>query len=644
MMAIKSGKNMKTQDAFATTTCPNTLASRLRTVCAARLLPLLLLFTLPAVVQAQFTYTTNDGTITITGYTGSGGAVTIPDTITGLPVTSIASYAFDYCYSLTIVTIGTNVTSIGIAPFYSCASLSAIMVDTLNMFYSSVDGVLFDKSTNTLIQYPGGKTGGYTVPNSVTSIGVVAFASSTNLTSVTIPNSVTNIGSYAFSPCTSLSAITVDTLNSFYSSVDGVLFNKSTNTLIQCPGGKTGGYTVPNSVTSIESYAFYSCRNLASVTIPDSVTSIGSYAFYSCTNLTSITIPNSVTSVGPNVFKNCTSLTNATIGNSVTNIGSDAFYSCTKLTSITIPDSVTSIGSNAFYSCTSLTNATIGNSVTSIGSYAFYSCRTLASVTIPNGVTGMGSYTFYSCTSLTNATIGNSVTSIGSYAFYSCTSLTNITIGNSVTNIGSYAFSRCTSLTSVTIPNSVTSIGSDAFYFCTKLTSVTIPNSVTNIGGEAFYLCGSLTSVTIGNHVTSIGSFAFSECGGLPRVYFQGNAPSIGSYVFDGDFNATVYYLPGTTGWENFALLTGLPTVLWNPQVQTDDASFGVRTNRFGFNIAGSSNLVIVVEACTNLATPVWSPIGTNTLNTFIGTNGTSYFSDPDWTNYPGRYYRIRSP
>jgi hypothetical protein len=124
----------------------------------------------------------------------------------------------------------------------------------------------------------------------------------------------------------------------------------------------------------------------------------------------------------------------------------------------------------------------------------------------------------------------------------------------------------------------------------------------------------------------------------LSGVYFQGNAPSIGWYSFY-YCPATVYYLPRTTGWDNF----GVPTVLWNPQAQSD-ASFGVRANQFGFNIIGSSNLVIVVEACTNLANPDWSPVQTNTLNTFVGTNGLSYFSDPAWTNYPGRFYRFRSP
>jgi len=244
-----------------------------------------------------------------------------------------------------------------------------------------------------------------------------------------------------------------------------------------------------------------------------------------------------------------------------------------------------------------------------------------------------------------DTTNGWPVTSIGYEAFNACYSLTNAIIGNSVTSIGNYAFEICTSLTNVIIGNSVTSIGNYAFYDCTSLTSVTIPNSVTSIGTNAFYFCGSLTSVTIGNSVTNIGDLAFNSCAKLTGVYFQGPPPSLGSSVFYvyGGSKATVYYLPGTTGWANFAQLTGLPVVLWNPRAQSD-ASFGVLTNRFGFNIIGSSNLVIVVEACTNFTNPVWQPVQTNTLNIFIGTNGTSYFSDPQWTNYLGRFYRLRSP
>jgi hypothetical protein len=85
--------------------------------------------------------------------------------------------------------------------------------------------------------------------------------------------------------------------------------------------------------------------------------------------------------------------------------------------------------------------------------------------------------------------------------------------------------------------------------------------------------------------------------------------------------------------------VTGLPTTLWTPQVQTSGPSFGVRTNQFGFTITWASGMTVVVEACTNLANPIWSPVGTNSL-----TSGSSYFSDPQWTNYPIRFYRLRSP
>ena len=177
---------------------------------------------------------------------------------------------------------------------------------------------------------------------------------------------------------------------------------------------------------------------------------------------------------------------------------------------------------------------------------------------------------------------------------------------------------------------------------------MTIPNSVTSIRTNAFSGCSSLTSVTIPNRVTSIGDGAFYGCGNLTSVYFQGNAPSLGADVFVdyyvmavGGFldPATIYYLPGTTGWAAFSTNTGLRVVLWNLQVQISGARFGVRTNRFGFTITGPANIPIVVEASTNLADPTWTPLATTTL-----TSGSAYFSDPQWTNYTRRFYRLRSP
>ena len=103
---------------------------------------------------------------------------------------------------------------------------------------------------------------------------------------------------------------------------------------------------------------------------------------------------------------------------------------------------------------------------------------------------------------------------------------------------------------------------------------------------------------------------------------------------------ATVYYLPGTSGWD--ATFDGRPTALWalpNPVILNFGPSFGVGTSGFGFNISWATDLPVVVEACTNLTNPNWSPLATNIL-----TGGSSYFSDPQWTNQPNRFYRIRSP
>ncbi|HWX22695.1 MAG TPA: leucine-rich repeat domain-containing protein [Candidatus Binatia bacterium] len=210
------------------------------------------------------------------------------------------------------------------------------------------------------------------------------------------------------------------------------------------------------------------------------------------------------------------------------------------------------------------------------------------------------------------------------------------TNGLPVTSIGVEGLRNCTNLINVTIPNSVTNVGDGAFLSCTNLTNVTIGTSVASIGGHAFAGCG-LAGVTIPNSVTIMWPYAFAACTNLTAVYFQGNAPSVGPFVFSGDNSATAYYLPGTTGWTSF--LDGRPTVLWNPQVQSNGPGFGVGTNGFGFIISGTSNLVVVVEASTNLSNSIWSPLQTNTL---IG--GSYYFSDPAWTNYSSRFYRLRWP
>ena len=385
---------------------------------------LFLLLALPAGAQAQFAYYTNNDTIIITGYTGPGGAVTVPEFIDGLPVVQIVFDSFTGNTNLTTVTIPKSVGRSLWGVFDGCPNLTGIAVDPLNPSLSSLEGVLFNKDLTELIQYPGGKAGSYAIPDSVTNIGHYAFAGCVNLTELNIGTNLTSIIWDALLACPRLSAFTVDALNPSFSSVEGVLFNKSQSVILRCPQVRAGSYEIPNGVTGI---------------------------------------------------------------------GWGAFLNCTGLTNIFIPDSV-------------------------------------------------------------------------------------------VGGISAYAFQRL----------HWSEAGHDS------------------------------------QRRQSILSFAFAACTNLAGVYFRGNAPEFGNDgydVFMGSPATTLYYLPGTIGWP--PMVGDQPTALWLPEVQTHDGSFGVRTNGFGFNITWATGMVVVVEACTNLSNPIWSPLQTNAF-----TGDTSYFSDPGWTNY----------
>lgn len=244
-----------------------------------------------------------------------------------------------------------------------------------------------------------------------------------------------------------------------------------------------------------------------------------------------------------------------------------------------------------------------------------------------SGYTGPGG-----AVTIPDTIIGLPVTTIGGSAFYHKYSITSVTIPDSIISIEAEAFERCFSLTSLTIPGSVTTIGGGAFNVCTGLTNVTILKGVTSIGYGAFNDCRGLTSVTIPGSVNSIGDSAFSFCDHLKGVFFVGNAPDVASnwFLFSTGF---ICYLPGTTGWG--ATFGGTPTRLWNPLME----SSGVGPAGFGFNITGTADIPIVVEAATSLANAAWVPLQSLNL-----TNGAFYFSDPNWTTHPARFYRIRSP
>ena len=345
----------------------------------------------------------------------------------------------------------------------------------------------------------------------ITRIPAQAFYNSNLFGDLVIPNSVTTIDDYAFYNCTNLN----------------------------------GSLTLSNSLKTIGTSAFYWCLGLkGNLTLPDSVTTIGDNAFCNCYKFTgNLTIPNSVSTIGNGAFYNCWGFTgNLTIPNSVTTIDVSAFQECSGFTgSLILPNSVTTIGDNAFDGCSGFTNLKLSEKLSIIPFGAFSGCTNLSGeLVIPASVKEIGREAFSNCSGFTgNLTIPNSVTTIGESAFDQCSGFTgSLILPNSVTTIGKGAFNKCSGFTgSLILPNSVTTIGESAFYNCQRFTGdLTIPSSITTIEDKTFSGCfGFNGKLTIPNSVTYIGTSAFGGCYGFTgNLTIPNSITIIGYSAFDG--------------------------------------------------------------------------------------------------------------
>ena len=481
-------------------------------------------------------YCDDDGNVLISKYVGDAENVVIPSEINGKKVTAISDFAFEYCTSLTDITIPDSVTKIGDYAFEYCTSLTDI-----------------------------------TIPDSVTEIGISTFEECTNLTGVTIPNGVTEIRYGTFRLCENLKNIKIP---DSVTEINERAFEQCKNLT---------DITIPNNVTTIGDYAFFNCENLINVIMPNNLKEIGEGAFGGCTSLIDIAIPGSVTTIGIYAFSDTKWLENqkskktliivngilidaesatgdVTIPNNVTCIGGGAFSDCTTLTSITIPNNVTKIGDFAFDSCTSLTDIKIPNSVTEIGRFAFYNCTDLRNFIVDDDNQDFSSIDGvlynkdkttliqYPCgNTRTDYIVPDSVKEIGHSAFKGCTNILSITIPDNVETIGGGSgigsggggffaggvFSDCTNLTSVTLPSNLKAISTSLFSNCSKLKNIIIPDKVTYIGSDAFAYCSSLESIKIPESVTYIGFDVFQQCNSLKSLAILGDIDDI-SEIFSG--------------------------------------------------------------------------------------------------------------
>ena len=464
-----------------------------------------------------------------------------------------------------------------------------------------------------------------TIPENVTFIGEYAFWG-TGLSGITVPRKVSNIGGGAFTS-QHMKAILVDAGNQYYTSENGVLYNKDKtllhtypkrkNSTVETEAGSKSYFRIPDTVTEIEDNAFYHAQ-LDEIHMGSAVKTIGYQAFRHC-KFSTILLPAGVSCVEQFAFANTALEKMYFEGEAPASFASKVFYECPAALTIYCkadadgwnadssgkwngyplkkmlglgecgqtdvdqliwtldPDGTLNISGSwrmKDYSANNrapwydlrdkIKTVTFGSEVATVGDEAFADCSSLRQIVFSDIMEEIGSSAFDRCTSLQEITIPKNVDSIAAYTFAECKSLRQISVssGNSeYTSVDGVLFSKDqTKLycypagkadTSYAMPGSVTSIYSGAFSSCASLTRVDISAKVTSIGFQSFYECEALKEVHIPASVTSIAYESFANCKSLNAVYFEGNAPSsCGAAAFNNCASGfTIYYNPGTTGW-----------------------------------------------------------------------------------------------
>lgn len=407
-------------------------------------------------------------------------------------IESLGSMAFVSCNILNNIVFSNSLRIIEGSCFFSCNSIQEFdlpnSLDSIgSRAFSSCSGIT-----------------SFAIPTSVSTIADEAFMGCANLISITIPESVTSLGSSLFVRCFDLESINVDPNNQYYSSENGILFNKDKTTLMEYPSALTGTYVVPEYVRRIEDGAFCNRFDIVAIYLPDSLLFIGESAFAGCEQLEEISIPKLVEVIGLNAFTNIDSLNaiNVDIENQFYSSDGGVLYNKTKscliqfpgglANHVNVPESVNIIAENAFHSCQYITSITLPDNLSYIDSRAFGNCQSLVSVDFGNGLDSIRDYAFSSCKSLSSITLPNSLKSIGQGAFSSCGGLINVEFGNELEVIGLYAFMPDTLINQIIIPNSVKTIKFGAFLGCTNAKYIRIGSGVELLESQVFSQCTSI--------------------------------------------------------------------------------------------------------------------------------------------------------
>lgn len=514
-------------------------------------------------------------------------SIALPDGVTAIPpyafvscsalaavtlgdhLVSIGNYAFDHCSALAAVNLPSTLQSIGDYAFQSCAALAAVD---------------FPASLGTIGQYSFCASGlrDLFVPATVTNLASRAFWDSRNLTnavfghgtvsipwgtfdqcirlaSVTLPDTVTSIGTIAFRGCTALAAVDFPTS----------LTTLGERAFMECKALRD--VTVPHSVTALGTQVFGSCTALTNAVVDADVTAIPGSLFQGCTSLQSVAIPSGVTTIGGYAFQYCAALTDPPIFDGMTSIGGYAFLGC-GFKDVAVPASVTNLGAYVFASCASLTNAVLGNGIAAVPMYTFVGSRALASVTLPAGAASIGEGAFCNCSALAAVDLPATVASIGQEAFKNCSALAEIALPAAVATVAANAFASCTGLAAVYTPSldawlaiAFANANANPLTYArrlvvggTDLAALAIPAGVAAIRPYAFSGATGIVSVAFGD-AASIGAGAFANCTGLAEVSIPDDIASVGANAFSGCTGLARAEVPAVWWGTTLAATAGFP-------------------------------------------------------------------------------------
>ena len=452
---------------------------------------------------------------------------------------------FADCDSLTSFTIPATLTSLDSTTLAYNSAMMNIFVEAGNTAYKSVDGVLFSADGKTLVTYPAGRSGEYSVPAGTETIADVAFSRAYGLTGVNLPGSLTTIGNNAFSYCSGLTEMDL------------------------------------SPVQTLGEQVFLSCTSLHTVTFGENLASIGYGLFYRSSGavVEQLYFTGNAPTFDADALKYVTATAYYPSNNTTWTASKRQNYSGTITwvpydpsvrtdsgsfgdgMSWTLDESgtltVSGTGAMPDFSASPwdhvrkyIKKAVISEGVTTIGAYSFYNCGNLTEVTIPAGVTAIGEGALAGCANLAVVTLPESLQSLGANAFYK-SGIQEIVIPDACLELGANAFYCCLKLANVTLPDGLTTIPDSCFAECDSLLSIDIPDSVTAINYSAFYGSDALTDITLPASLETYGNAVLSNCHGLQNIYIAESNPnfrSVDGVLYSEDLTVLYNYPAGRSG------------------------------------------------------------------------------------------------